>query len=69
MRINLSDTEAVAMLSILNERMKKYSNLAQLAEARMKDRKFSKNAERLIKRHMSKVETAKSLINKVAGQL
>jgi hypothetical protein len=35
----------------------------------MKDRKFSKNAERLIKRHMSKVETAKSLINKVAGQL
>jgi hypothetical protein len=68
MKISLTDTEAVNMLSILNERKAKYTKLAGLAKGRTEG-KFKKNAERLMNRHNKKVEVAQGLIMKIAGQL
>lgn len=69
MKIQLDDTEAVALLSILNERKAKYNKLSGLAEGRIKNERFSKNAEKLMNKHKSKVETAQGLVNKIANQL
>lgn len=69
MKITLTDPEAVALLSILNERKAKYKKLAALAQGRMENGKYKQNAEKLMKRHRNKVETAQTLITKIAGQL
>lgn len=69
MKLSLTDTETVHLLSILKERKRKYAKLAGLAEGRMKSSKFSRNAEKLMSQHKSKSEVAQGLIMKIAEQL
>ena len=69
MKLSFTDTEAVHLLSILQERKRKYTKLSELAQGRMKKDRYNKNAEKLMSRHKCKSDDAQNLVNKIAGQL
>ena len=64
MKLTLTDKEAVDLLRILNDRVRRCDALRIMNECR-----FTENANRLASKHESEVSKAENLITKIAKQL
>lgn len=64
MKLNLTEKEAVDLLHILNDRVKRCDALRIMNECR-----FTESANRLASKHESNMSKAENLITKIAKQL